>query len=76
MCEPDLPGNPIITDSVGWPCLKFYNSKMACEQLVPLSQRAAEAILGQFFIVVLVARLVGIQVTQEGSGKSDDDRSN
>ena len=34
-----------------------------------------EAILGQFFIVVLVARLVGIQVTQEGSGKSDDDRS-
>lgn len=42
-----LPGNPIITDSVGWPCLKFYNSKMASEQLVPLSQRAAEAIRAQ-----------------------------
>ena len=39
--------NPIITDSAGWPCLKFYNAKMAAEQLVPLSQRAADAIRAQ-----------------------------
>ena len=32
-----------------------------------------EAILGQFFIVVLVARLVGIQVSQEAPRKGDDD---
>lgn len=31
-----------------------------------------EAILGQFFLVVLVARLVGIQVSQESSGKEDE----
>jgi hypothetical protein len=39
-----LPFNPIIDDSVGWPCLLFHNAKMAAEQLVPLSTRAAEAI--------------------------------
>lgn len=39
--------NPIIVDSAGWPCLKYYNTKMATEQLVPLSQRAAEAIRTQ-----------------------------
>jgi integrase len=39
--------NPIIADSVGWPCLKYYNTKMASEQLVPLSQRAADAIRTQ-----------------------------
>ena len=39
--------NPIITDSSGWPCLKYYNAKMAAEQLVPLSQRAADAIRAQ-----------------------------
>lgn len=42
-----LPFNPIIVDSSGWPCLKYYNTKMATEQLVPLSQRAAEAIHAQ-----------------------------
>lgn len=42
-----LPFNPIITDSAGWPCLKYHNAKMATEQLVPLSERAAEAIRGQ-----------------------------
>jgi len=42
-----LPFNPIIVDSVGWPCLQFYNSKMAAEQLVPLSQRAADTIRAQ-----------------------------
>ncbi len=42
-----LPFNPIIDDSVGWPCLLFHNAKMAAEQLVPLSARAAEAIRSQ-----------------------------
>lgn len=39
--------NPIIDDSVGWPCLKFFNHKMSAEQLVPLSAAAAAAIRGQ-----------------------------
>lgn len=39
--------NPIIIDSAGWPCLKYFNAKMATEQLVPLSQRAAEAVRAQ-----------------------------
>jgi integrase len=39
--------NPVIDDSVGWPCLRFHNAKMAAEQLVPLSARAAEAIGAQ-----------------------------
>jgi integrase len=42
-----LPFNPIIDDSVGWPCLKFFNAKMAAEQLVPLSAKAADAIRSQ-----------------------------
>lgn len=42
-----LPFNPIIDDSVGWPCLKFFNHKMKAEQLVPLSARAAETIRAQ-----------------------------
>lgn len=39
--------NPVIDDSVGWPCLRFHNAKMAAEQLVPLSACAAEAIRDQ-----------------------------
>lgn len=39
--------NPIIIDSAGWPCLKFHNTKMACEQLIPLSPRAADAVRDQ-----------------------------
>ncbi len=39
--------NPVIADSAGWPCLKYYNHKMATEQLIPLSQRAADTILEQ-----------------------------
>lgn len=39
--------NPIIVDSTGWPCLKFYNAKMATEQLIPLSPRAADAVRAQ-----------------------------
>lgn len=42
-----LPFNPIVVDSAGWPCLKYYNTKMATEQLIPLSQRAADAIRAQ-----------------------------
>jgi integrase len=42
-----LGSNPIIVDSTGWPCLKFYNTKMATEQLVPLSERAAGAVRAQ-----------------------------
>jgi integrase len=42
-----LPFNPLLADSVGWPCLKFFNAKMATEQLVPLSPKAAEAIRAQ-----------------------------
>ena len=42
-----LPFNPLIYDSTGSPCLKYYNAKMAAEQLVPLSQRGADAIGAQ-----------------------------
>ena len=42
-----LPFNPIIDDSVGWPCLKFFNHKMKAEQLVPLAAMAAETIRAQ-----------------------------
>ncbi|MBW3579080.1 MAG: site-specific integrase [Actinobacteria bacterium] len=42
-----LPFNPIIDDSVGWPCLRYMNTKMRAEQLVPLSAAAAEAIRDQ-----------------------------
>jgi integrase len=42
-----LPFNPVIDDSAGWPCLRYYNTKMATEQLVPLSATAAETIRAQ-----------------------------
>ena len=42
-----LPFNPIIEDSARWPCLRYFNTKMAAEQLVPLSAAAAEAIRAQ-----------------------------
>lgn len=42
-----LPFNPVIADSAGWPCLRYLNTKMATEQLVPLSAAAAEAIRAQ-----------------------------
>lgn len=37
----------LVADSVGWPCLRFTNHKVAAEQLVPLTYRAAEAIRSQ-----------------------------
>ena len=42
-----LPFNPIIDHSAGWPCLRCLNTKMAAEQLVPLSAAAAEAVRAQ-----------------------------
>ena len=42
-----LPFNPIIDHSARWPCLRYFNTKMAAEQLVPLSATAAEAIRAQ-----------------------------
>ena len=39
--------NPIIEDSVGWPCLRFANAKGRTEQLIPLSAKAAATIRSQ-----------------------------
>ena len=39
--------NPLIDDSVGWPCLRFSNSKIGTEQLIPLSAKAADTIRAQ-----------------------------
>jgi len=37
----------MVADSAGWPCLRFYCSKMRAEQMVPLSARAVEAVRAQ-----------------------------
>lgn len=37
----------LVADSVGWPCLRFTNHKVAAEQLIPLTARAAGAIRSQ-----------------------------
>ncbi len=42
-----LPFDAVVTDSVGWPCLRFLNSKVAIHQLLPLSAKAAEAVAAQ-----------------------------
>jgi site-specific recombinase XerD len=42
-----LPFNPLVDDSVGWPCLCFHNGKARAEQMVPLSGRAVMAIRDQ-----------------------------
>jgi integrase len=42
-----LPFDPLLTDSAGWPCLRFASSKMRAEHLLPLSVRAVEAIRAQ-----------------------------
>lgn len=39
--------NPMFDDSVGSPCLRFHNSKIGAEQLIPLSAKAAAAIAAQ-----------------------------
>ena len=43
----NLDFNPMIDDSVGWPCLRFDNTKVGSEQLIPLSAKAAEVIRAQ-----------------------------
>jgi len=42
-----LPFNPIVPDSSGWPCLRYWSRKTSIEQVVPLSERAAAAITDQ-----------------------------
>jgi integrase len=42
-----LPFDPLVDDSVGWPCLRYRASKVNAEQLVPLSAKAAAAIRAQ-----------------------------
>ena len=37
----------VLTDSSGWPCLRFEAVKVRSEQLIPLSARAAAAISAQ-----------------------------
>ena len=34
----------VVDDSVGWPCLRFFNAKVRTEQVVPLSPKAATAL--------------------------------
>jgi integrase len=43
----NLPFNPVLTDSSGWPCLRFEATKVRAEQLIPLSAKAAAAIGAQ-----------------------------
>jgi len=43
----NLPFNPVLADSSGWPCLRFEAVKVRAEQLIPLSARAAAAIAAQ-----------------------------
>ena len=43
--------DPIVVDSAGWSCLRFYSEKMRAEQLIPLSSRAVEAIRAQQYHV-------------------------
>jgi integrase len=37
----------VLTDSSGWPCLRFEAVKVRAEQLIPLSAKAAAAIAAQ-----------------------------
>ena len=39
--------DPLVTDSSGWPCLRFRSWKMRAEHLVPLSAKAVEAVREQ-----------------------------
>jgi site-specific recombinase XerD len=40
----NLSSDPVLTDSSGWPCLRFEAIKVRSEQLIPLSAKAAAAI--------------------------------
>ena len=41
----------LLTDSSGWPCLRFQAHKMRTEQFVPLSERAVDVIRDQQHLV-------------------------
>ena len=43
----NLPFSPVLTDSSGWPCLRYEAVKVRSEQLIPLSAKAAAAISAQ-----------------------------
>jgi integrase len=43
----NLPFNPVLTDSGGWPCLRFEAVKVRAEQMIPLSAKAAAVISAQ-----------------------------
>jgi integrase len=43
----NLPFNPVLADSSGWPCLRFEAAKVRAQQLIPLSDKAASAIRAQ-----------------------------
>ncbi|HXR21840.1 MAG TPA: tyrosine-type recombinase/integrase [Acidimicrobiales bacterium] len=43
--------DPLISDSSGWPCLRFYAHKTRAEQLIPLSDKAVRAIRDQQALV-------------------------
>ncbi|HXL94815.1 MAG TPA: tyrosine-type recombinase/integrase [Streptosporangiaceae bacterium] len=43
----NLPFSPLLTDSGGWPCLRFEAVKVRSEQMIPLSAKAAAAIRAQ-----------------------------
>ena len=43
----NLPFNPVLTDSNGWPCLRFEAIKVRAERLIPLSAKTAAAIGAQ-----------------------------
>jgi hypothetical protein len=42
-----LPFNPIVTDSVGWPCLRFESSKTGSDHLIPFSDKDAATVRSQ-----------------------------
>jgi integrase len=43
----NLPFNPVLADSSGWPCLRFEAVKVRAEQMIPLSDKAAATIRAQ-----------------------------
>jgi integrase len=47
----NLSVDALVEDSVGWSCLRFYNSKVRTEQLVPLSPKAAIVLRAQIELV-------------------------
>jgi integrase len=43
--------DPLVPDSVGWPCLRFHDSKVGLEQVVPLSAKGVAAVRAQQDVV-------------------------